>query len=136
VSVSPTNPDWFRRHTSQIAGDGPSWVGASGAKNLRSLTLTLSRTAGPPRAYTVRLTFMEPDDLRGGRRVFDVALQGRPVLKEFDVSEEAGGRDRSVTKEFRGVRAGRDLTVTLTPAGPDTTSAPLLCGVEVAAEGW
>ncbi len=136
VSLSPTNPDWFRRHTSQVASDGPSWVGASGAKNLRSLTLTLSRNAGPARAYTVRLTFMEPDDLRGGRRVFDVALQGRPVLKEFDVSEEAGGRDRSVTKEFRGVRAGRDLTVTLTPAGPDTTSAPLLCGVEVAAEGW
>jgi Malectin domain len=79
---------------------------------------------------------MEPDDLRGGRRVFDVALQGRPVLKEFDVSEDAGGRDRSVTKEFRDVRIGRDLTVTLTPAGPDTTSAPLLCGVEVTAEGW
>jgi outer membrane protein assembly factor BamB len=136
VSLSPANPDWFRRHTSQVTGNGPSWVGASGAKNLRSLTLTLSRNAGPARPYTVRLTFMEPDDLRGGRRVFDVALQGRPVLKEFDVSEEAGGRNSSVTKEFRGVRAGRDLTVTLTPAGPDTTSAPLLCGVEVAAEGW
>ena len=39
-------------------------------------------------------------------------------------------------REFKGVRAGRDLTVTLTPAGPDTTSAPLLCGVEVEAEGW
>jgi outer membrane protein assembly factor BamB len=136
VSVSPTNPDWFRRHSSQVTGDGPSWVGASGAKNLRSLTVTLSRNARPTRAYTVRLTFMEPDDLRGGRRVFDVALQGRPVLKEFDVSEDAGGRDRSVTKEFRGIRIGRDLTVTLTPAGPDTTSAPLLCGVEVTAEGW
>ena len=39
-------------------------------------------------------------------------------------------------RECRGVRAGRELTVTLTPAGPDTTSAPLLCAVEITAEGW
>ena len=134
VAISPNNLDWFRRHSSQIHGDGPAWVGASGAKGIRSLALTLSRDPGPVRLYTVRLVFMEPDDLKGGRRVFDVALQGRPVLKEFEVSREAGGLDRVVTREFKGVRAGRDLTVTLTPAGPDTTSAPVLCGVAVEAE--
>jgi outer membrane protein assembly factor BamB len=136
VSVSPNDVDWFRRHSSEVHGDGPPWVGASGGKGLRSVTVALSRDAGPARPYTVRLVFMEPDDLKGGRRVFDVALQGKPVLKEFDVSAEAGGPNRVIVREFQGVRAGRDLTVTLTPAGPDTTSAPLLCGVEVEAEGW
>ena len=111
-------------------------MGASGAKGLRSLTVTLSRDPGPARVYTVRLVFIEPDDLKGGRRVFDVALQGVPVLNEFEPAVEAGGPNQVVVREFKGVRAGRDLTVTLTPAGLDTTSAPLLCGVEIEAEGW
>ncbi len=136
VTTSPANPDWFRRHSSQVRSDGPPWIGASGAKGLRSLSITLSREPVPERPYTVRLTFMEPDRLNGGRRVFDVALQGRPVLKEFDVEDEAGGPNRIVVRECQGVLAGRELTVTLTPAGPDTTSAPLLCAVEVSAEGW
>ena len=136
VTTSPANPDWFRRHSSQVHSDGPPWIGASGAKGLRSLSITLSRDPVPERPYTVRLTFMEPDHLNEGQRVFDVALQGRPVLKEFDVEEEAGGPNRVVVRECRGVRAGRELTVTLTPAGPDTTSAPLLCAVEITAEGW
>ncbi len=136
VSVSPNQVDWFRRHSSQVEGDGPAWVGASGGKGLRSLTVTLSRDPGPARSYTVSLWFMEPDDLRGGRRVFDVALQGQMMMKEFEPFREAGGVNRIVRRDFRGVRAGRDLTVTLTPSGADTTAAPLLCGVEVEAEGW
>ena len=43
VTTSPANPDWFRRHSSQVKSDGPAWVGASGAKGLRSLSITLSR---------------------------------------------------------------------------------------------
>jgi outer membrane protein assembly factor BamB len=136
VSVSPNDVEWFRRHSSEVRGDGPAWAAASGAKGLRSLTVTLSREPGPARLYTVRLVFLEPDDLKEGRRVFDVALQGVAVLKEFDVTREAGGQNYMIVREFKGIRAGRDLTVTLTPAGPDTTSAPLLCGVEVEAEGW
>ena len=136
ITTSPANPDWFRRHSSQVQSDGPSWVGASGARGLRSLSITLARDPAPARPYTVRLTFMEPDHLHGGRRVFDVAFQGRPVLKEFEPSQEAGGANRTVVRECKGVSVGRELTVTLTPAGPDTTAAPLLCAVEVVAEGW
>ena len=136
VTTSPANPDWFRRHSSMVTADGPAWVGASGAKGLRSLSITLSHDPAPERQYTVRLYFMEPDTLHTSRRVFDVALQGRPVLKEFEVGMEAGGLNRVVMEECKGVRVGRELTVTLTPAGPDTTSAPLLSAVEVVAEGW
>ncbi len=137
VAVAPNDVDWFRRHSSQVTGDGPLWVGASGGKGLRSVTVALSRDPGPPRPYRVRLWFMEPDDLHGGRRVFDVALQGQQVLDKFEPIEAAGGLNRVVKWESATpVLAGRDLKVTLTPAGADTTSAPLLCGVEVEAVGW
>ena len=64
---------------------------------------------------------------------FDTLLQGREVLKNLDIAREAGGPNRGVVKEFKGILVKQDLTVTLTPSGGCT---PVLCGVEVVAEGW
>jgi outer membrane protein assembly factor BamB len=136
VRTVPEQPEWFRRHSSAIGGPGIPWVAASGAKGLTSLTLTLVREPDPERVYTVRLHFAEPDHLGAGQRVFDVALQGDTVLKDFDVVREAGGAQRALVKEFKGVRVGKDLTVTLTPAASAPVRQAVLCGVEVRAEGW
>jgi hypothetical protein len=94
------------------------------------------REPDPERVYTVRLHFAEPDHLGAGQRVFDVALQGDTLLKDFDVVREAGGAQRALVKEFKGVRVGKDLTVTLTPAAGAPVKQAVLCGVEVRAEGW
>ena len=42
-------------------------------------------------AVNVRLFFAELEGLKPGERVFDVAIQGKPVLKRFDIAGEAGG---------------------------------------------
>jgi hypothetical protein len=132
VAVQPENVRWFRRHESQVGGDLP-WVTASGAEGVRSVVVTLAKEGRAARSYTVRLYFAEPARLGPGERVFDVALQGRTVLRDFDVSKEAGGPGRGVVREFRGVTVGNDLTVTLTLSeGP----GPVLCGIEAVAEGW
>ena len=130
VQVSPAKVEWFRRHSSQVQGDGPSWVAASGAKGIRSLTIDLNRPSGPERSYTVRLVFLEPDHLQPGQRVFSVALQGQPVLRDFDIVKEAGGPLRSVVKEFWGIKATKELRLTLTASAGE----PVLCGVEIVAE--
>jgi outer membrane protein assembly factor BamB len=132
VSLTPANLDWFRRHESQVNGAGHPWVVSSGARGLRSLTVTLAPDA-KPRTYTVRLTFVEPDRLTPGQRVFDVNVQGQTLLHDFDISREAGGQWRGVVKEFKGVKVGKDLTVTLTPTG-DGKNGPVLCGVEAVEE--
>jgi hypothetical protein len=132
IRINPPNPEWFRRHTSQLEGDGLKWVSASGARGLRSMSVPLA--AG--RTYTVRLYFVEPDGLPPGRRRFDVSLQGRPVLKDFDISQEAGGPNRALVREFKAIKVPRELTITLTPSDPARRSVPVLCGVEVVAEGW
>ena len=95
---------------------------------------------GTPKAaakpYTVRLHFAEPDDVRPGQRVFDVKLQGRTVLEDFDIVKAAGGRLKAVVKEFTGVRAANTLIVELIPKSEKVTAetAPLLAGLEVTAE--
>jgi len=92
------------------------------------------RTAGklvkPYRKYTVRLYFAEPDKLDLGQRVFSVALQGREVLKEFDIVKEAGGPMRGVVKEFKGVEVEEELKLEFSPKSGE----PLICGVEMIAE--
>ncbi len=128
---------WFRHHSSRVEKGDLPWVEASGAKGLRSLTIALDRPASRERVYTVRLHFLEPETGVGpGRRVFDVALQGKAVLRNLDVVREAGGTNRAIVKEFHGVRVAGDLTVTLTPAASASLREPILCGVEVVAEGW
>ena len=58
------------------------------------------------------------------------------MLERLDVVGEAGGAERTLVKEFRGVRVAGDLTVTLKPSAGASIREPILCGVEVQAEGW
>jgi outer membrane protein assembly factor BamB len=122
--------EYFRKHSSHISGEGLPWVSASGVKGLASLTLTLDKDAKEEKPFTVRLHFVEPDNAKPGERVFDVSLQGKPVLKEFDVVKEAGGPDRGLVRQFT-VPASKDLLLTMTAR----KSATVLCGVEVTAGG-
>jgi len=134
VKHTPEKPQWFRRHASQVEGT-LNWVAASGAEGLETLTVTLGETVGPQRTYTVRLHFMEPGGPGNVQRVFHVDLQGERVLKNLNVSKEAGGSGRGLVKELKGVKVGRDLTVKLVPADP-VGPLPVLSGIEVVAEGW
>lgn len=49
---------------------------------------------------TVELFFAESYFDKPGNRVFDVALNGKTVLKEFDIYAEAGGKNRAMVKKF------------------------------------
>jgi len=54
----------------------------------------------PGEVYRVRLHFAETYWAEAGKRVFDVAANGRPLLTDFDVFRAAGGADRAVVREF------------------------------------
>jgi hypothetical protein len=68
-----------------------------------------------------------------GERRFGVRLQGESVLEDFDVVREAGGARRCLTREFKGVRIGRDLRIEFARAD-ETKLGPLISGVEWIAE--
>ena len=137
VTLTPEKPEFFRRHSSQVTGGGAlAFVAASGAKGLTALKLNLGNTDKQPHAYRVRLHFLEPDDVKPGERVFDVRLQGKSVLTNFDVVSAAKGRHRLVTKEFASVRVGEQLVIEFAPATTSKHRASVLSGVEVIADGW
>jgi outer membrane protein assembly factor BamB len=123
------------------AAAAPARTGARG--NFPSRTRPPARTARPttpstkpihpPAPYTVRLHFIEPDDLQLGQRVFDVSLQGQPVLDDFDIVKAAGGSLQSIVKEFGGVIIEKELTVNFTRTA-GTQAGPILSGIELIAE--
>ncbi|MFT5467636.1 MAG: outer membrane protein assembly factor BamB [Verrucomicrobiales bacterium] len=81
----------------------------------------------PPRNYTVRLHFAEFDDLAPGDRVFDVRVQGKTALANFDVVSAAAGRRTAVVREIQGVSAIDELTIELEPK----SGSPILSGIEI-----
>ncbi|HVU27579.1 MAG TPA: malectin domain-containing carbohydrate-binding protein [Verrucomicrobiae bacterium] len=53
--------------------------------------------------YTIRLHFAETTFDESGKRKFNVLINGEKVLSNFDVFEEAGGKNRALVKEFSGI---------------------------------
>jgi hypothetical protein len=134
ATLTPKSPESFRRHESQVTSEGLRWVAASGMKGITGLRITLAKNGTAPRRYTVRLHFLEPEKRAAGERVFDVAVQGTVVLREFDIVKEAGGPNRGLVREFRNIEATSEMTIRLSPCPQAGCRAPILCGVELVAE--
>lgn len=136
IATVPETPEWFRRHSSQVEGPGLNWVAASGAKGLSTIRIKLAEAGSASRRYTVRLHFMEPEDVRPGERVFHVMVDGREAIGALDVVKEAGGRNRPLVKEVGGVMVAEELVVELVADLAAKVQATLLSGIEIHAEGW
>ncbi|QDU06703.1 PQQ-binding-like beta-propeller repeat protein [Gimesia aquarii] len=130
IKLSGKSPSYFHKHSAFVEEGDLKWVAASGAEGASSLKITLSSTPTKEKTYTVRLYFLEPDEKQPGKRVFDVSLQGKPVLRELDVVKEANGANRAIVREFKGVLASTSLGIEL-KAIKDRT---LLSGVEIVVE--
>jgi hypothetical protein len=115
----------------KIDGSDEPWIYAFGCTDFERCTIPLIEQGGRAARYKVRLHFAAPAADKPGGRVFDVALQGKTVLKDFDIVAEAGGPDRAVVKELKPVRVTGALAISMKAAKGKT----LLCGVEVIREG-
>jgi hypothetical protein len=99
--------------------------------------LTLDDSKPEPRTYTVRLHFAELDEtVKPGDRVFDVAIQGKTVLRGLDVLAEAGGLRQALVREVSGITAKRSLDLVFTPHADTLTrsNAPMLSGLDIEEE--
>ena len=74
-----------------------------------------------PGRYTVTLSFAEtyfgPTNLFRsgvGLRVFNVYCNGRLLLKDFDITKEAGGPNRALDRTFTGVESNPQDKILLT----------------------
>jgi hypothetical protein len=107
------------------------WVSASGLEGAATLDMTLlGQTDGTEHLYTVRLHFAEFELSQAESRRFDVHLQGRRVLENFNVAAAAGGLRVAVVRQFSKIPVTGRLRVELRPTEIDGPP-PVLSGVEV-----
>ncbi|KAA8525012.1 hypothetical protein F0562_011350 [Nyssa sinensis] len=59
-----------------------------------------------------------------GKRIFDVYIQGRLVLKDFDIQKEAGGTGKPIIKTFWALVTSHTLKIQFYWAGRGTTGIP------------
>jgi hypothetical protein len=119
-----------------ISGTKEPWLFASGARGLARCAIPLLGPGDGASLYRVRLGFADPDNDRPGARVFDVKLQGKTVLKDFDVAASAGGRDKAIFRDFDHIEVAGKLVVELVPKidKPAPEQAPILQAVEAVRE--
>jgi pectate lyase len=75
----------------------------------------------PAGNYQVTLKFAETDFTGTGQRVFNVVLNGNPVLSNFDIDADAGGGGKADDKVFNNVApAGGQILVQFNPGSADS----------------
>jgi hypothetical protein len=119
-----TSTHYLYRHSvwMQNAGAWP-WVSASMAEGLERFVIKDLK----PGKYLVRLYFAEPEALGPKHRLQDIKLQGRNVVHDFDVADEADGVMRGIVKEFSSIEVKNDLTLELSAAIGKT----IISGIEL-----
>ncbi|MEN6346248.1 MAG: PQQ-binding-like beta-propeller repeat protein [Armatimonadia bacterium] len=121
--------------TFQASGTDSPWVYSSGYAGLSKCNLTLVKPEDGAAVYTVRLGFVDTESTKRGQRVFDIKLQGKTVAQNFDLYATAGGPNRVVTKEFRGIEVSGDLALEFVPKTQGSPAqAPLLNCLEIERE--
>jgi len=106
------------------------FVFATAMRGLQKCIIPLAESGTA--AYKVRLGFSALPGDKPAQRVFDVKLDGKTVLANFDIVKETGRGDRALWKVF-DITAGKDLTLELIAKSPKPTAAqmPLISGVVV-----
>jgi len=123
----------FNEESYQVANTDLPWVYSSGARGLIHAELPLIAKDQKPETYTVRLYFTALENDKPGQRVFDIKLQDKIVMKDFDTVVKAGGVKKAIMQEFHDIAVTDNLLLELVPAQPNPEDAnqPVINGIEV-----
>jgi hypothetical protein len=82
------------------------------------------------------LGFCAPAGDKKGQRIFDVKLQDKIVLKNLDVTRDAGQPGKALVKELSTIKVIGDLKLELIPrnGNPQKQQAPIINSIEIIEE--
>lgn len=146
VQGNPVVPFQLSPPSVTVSGDALPWVASTGLAGVEVIRIPLVLPNAPhlpmadlpsPWRYRLRLTFLDPDaGAAPGRRVFTVAVQGRPVLNDFDVAKEAGGPRRGIVRDVGEIEVDpKQPALAIEFKARDGSLPPVLCGVEIVGIG-
>jgi outer membrane protein assembly factor BamB len=133
IPVKMDTVDYFkiRKNPISIKSENTPWVSASAVGGIRSIEITLSKGDNEPEgSYRINLYFSELENKKAGERVFDVGIQNKNVLQNFDIVKETGQQDKELIKSFTGIKAGKTLRIDMKPVKGNT----ILSGIELIRE--
>lgn len=135
LEVEGIRPTTYQRltETHKIASTATPWIHSSGYEGVTQVGVPVLGRNDKPGVYDVRLHFAELDDVEAGSRRFDIALQEKVLVKDFDVIKTAGSTYRAVVKEIANVDIFDWLELSLKPK--DGKRAPILSGLELIRKG-
>lgn len=122
----------------KFQGTDKPWLFTSGCVGLTQCEIPLLDDTGDSMMnYTVYLGFMSMPDDRSGQRIFDIKIQGVPVLENFDIVKSAGGTEKPIIKKFTNIPVRDVLTIELLPEkeAPENHESTLINFIEVVREG-
>jgi len=131
VKVDTVNYFEIRKDPISVSSENTPWISSSAIGGIRSIEITLSKEKLTPDAsYKIKLYFSELENKNSGERVFNVSIQDKLVLENFDIISETGGKDREIIKTFTGIAAGKALTIKMNPKIGNS----ILSGIELIQE--
>lgn len=110
--------------TTNVPNAAPASVYQSERYGACSYTISVTKD----QTYTVRLHFAENKFPPGGRK-FNVDLNNKRILTDFDIAAE-GGLNKAVVKDFPNTAPNTDGTITIT-FSRGTVDEPKICGIQV-----
>lgn len=123
-SLSSTHPASV--NLSQIAAPGPLAVYQTA--RFGAFTYTIP-TLTPNATYTVNLHFSEPYWSGPKQRLFNVLINGTPVLTAFDIFATAGGQNKAIVQSFTATATAAGTIVIQFTAG--SMDQPTVNGIEI-----
>ena len=75
----------------------------------------------------MKLIFLDPEHSKPGQRVFDVSINGKTVISNLDIVQEAGGKDTIYTEVIDDIELDTGLSIDMKAS----TGKTLLCGLEI-----
>ena len=131
VKIDTSEYREIRKDPLSVNSENTPWISASAIEGLRSFEIQLSdEKEVQETTYRVNLYFSELGNAEAGERVFDVSIQDRNVLDDFDIIAEAGKKDKELIKTFNGIKAGKKLRIGMIPVKGKT----ILSGIELIEE--
>ncbi len=124
----------IRKHSLSMQPGGYEWVAASGLSGQLDFEINLTGAAVAEMNYTVKLHFAELENKKPGERVFNIALQEKEVVHEFDIVREAGSVNKPIVKTFTKIPVKDVLKIQCSSVDRNAKVLPLLCGIEVVRE--
>ncbi len=116
-------------NTSGVTNPAPA--GVYQTEHLGKFTYTIPALR-PGALYTVRLNFSEDEYGAPGKRLFNVSINGAPVLLSFDVYAAVGGMNTAVIEQFAAIaNAQGQIEIAFAPTAKSPVRSAEVSGIEI-----